>query len=216
MAQIKTPLDGKARLTEVSRHVSAATSLAGALIGLMSMIAGFGWFFAGNEIEAMYREFSGLNEISEVQHLQGQQLNHIEQSVFNNTSAIEALTPTPRVAIYDKLRSKVFTPCNRGAECSYQMRVRRTSFGEVCSRPTVLSRIVIDSSGLINPVLQAGNESVDRFGSDWGIVRSNFLIPATITDGVAEFMMTLQYNCGGELIEEDTIALPFVIISEEG
>ena len=140
----------------------------------------------------------------------------LERAVTENTRAIAAITPLPRVAEFDMRRSEVIRPCIPGKLCQYRMRVRRTHFGEPCGVPVVLQRLVIDRFGLQHPVDQGLNRAPTRRSGEWATVSSAFLAPTDAPLGFAEFTMTLQYVCDGETVVEDTPLLPFELVAEMG
>lgn len=202
----------EAKLNGVTAQLLQAVSLVAAASAMMSVLIGVVWFFARNEVQDQFQKFAGIDRLSKVQQTQGVQLSSISQAVEANSRAINDIQGPERVVEYDALRSRVFTPCNEGEACEYQIRARRTRFGQPCSAPTVVARIVIDSAGIVNPVRQADNNTPRRIDGEWSTIRSSFEIPLGIAEGIAEFMMTLAYVCdGGKIVEQDTLRLPFII-----
>lgn len=180
-----------------------------ALIGVTSVILGAVWFVARNEVKTGVQTFIGIPELS-------QKIDRAGELATVNAQAIRRLLPPLQVAEYDTLRSRVWSPCAVGGECEYTLRVRRTEDGKECSAPTVRGRIVVDRYGIEYPTESAARLVPVKIESEWREVTSAFVVPASVPPGVAEYFLALEYNCGGEVIEQRSPRLVFEIVTDVG
>lgn len=201
----------KSTLTWLGERAAAGLSIA----AVSSIVFGFAWLVARNEVVGLLGELSGVSELTEEIRLGAAQttatLDRLTAIVESNAEQIRAFHP-PEVAEYDKLLSKIFSPCAAGGECEAQFRVRRTQFGETCGLPTVLGRVVTDRSGLEYPV-PPPRTSAQRLNGEWAMRPIIFQVPARAPEGVASFHLVLEYECGTQgTFAEETPRLPFEII----
>lgn len=109
-----------------------------------------------------------------------------------------------RVAEYDILRSKIFSPCARGELCKYTYRVRRTDWGESCGKPQ-MTYIFEDAAGVVFYPRKQNEMLPTRLTKDWSSVASGFYVPEGAMEGFGEFYLLLEYeNCWKEKSEAGT------------
>lgn len=173
-----------------------------------TVIAGFLWFFAANEIRTGAQSFLGIDALAE-------SLSELADASATNARAVAALTPPLTVSEYDTLRSRVTEPCTGGDVCRYNIRVRRTHFGTSCGAPTVLARVVTDRNGLQHFVDRAPDARVPRrIDEDWTDIPLAFIAPIAAPEGVAEFHLHLSYECEGGTVEERTPRIVFQLTAQ--
>lgn len=180
---------------------------AAALIGISSAILGMFWIVARNEVKDGVRAFIGVPELA----LKIERVGDIAET---NAEAIRKMLPPMRVAEYDVLRSRIFSPCSVGRSCEFTIRARRTEDGKECATPEVLGRIVVDRAGLQYTVDSATTRAPSRIDGEWRSISSAFIVPDSAPAGVAEFYMVLGYDCGGRSVEQETVRMVFEIIPE--
>lgn len=179
---------------------------AAVLMGAVTVVASGVLWLGGEKLRYEAQASLGIHQL-------GDRIDVLAVVGRENGKAIAALTPAPVVAEYDRLRSRVYSPCEHGRVCEYQMRARRTDFGEQCRKPDVLGHTVIDRSGLFHQAFPTKSGRVSRLTGEWAVIHSAFIPPDEASAGVAEYVMRLGYDCGAAgYIEEDTIALVFEII----
>lgn len=177
---------------------------ASVLIGAVAIISSFLWFGFRNEVQTEAQEFLGVLETNAKVDRNSDQIGALVETVTK-------LLPPMRVAEYDTLRTRIFSPCFTGQGCEYQIRVRRTEEGAACSAPEVDAHIVTDRYGLEYSADAAISRRPSQLDTEWRSVTGAFLVPKEVQHGVAEFQMVLLYNCDGKQVTERTPKMVFEI-----
>lgn len=148
-------------------------------------------------------------------------IQEVKLSISALSTRIDMLTPTPEISKYDKLRSLVWSPCFPGNVCEYHYYVRRTPLGDFCDAPTVIQRVLTDSTSTLHNVRPGPNATVYRVGQEWTRIAGSFIIPSDALMGAAIFHMRLRYECdfpegqlvdaGHAIVEEESESLKLEI-----
>lgn len=203
------PPRAKSRMQWFADRAAAAA----AITGMMSAIFGVMWFFARNEVVTLFSELSGVAALTEEVRQHTTRTSSSVASIMaiaeSNSAMIREFHP-PKVAEYDEMLSRIFSPCQIGGECEAQLRIRRTSFGLPCDLPTVIGRFVTDKYGVEHPVQTPTRTIPTRLDGDWAVRPIVFIVPARVQVGIATFHLVLEYDCGAQgSYTEESPHLPF-------
>lgn len=168
----------------------------------LSLFAGIVWFVISDEVEEAARTLAGTDETLAQLEIQGEAIKAVQVSVDTLKDRVDAIAPV-KVGQYDRLRSRIFSPCQRGGNCEYVYRVRRTDEGVSCGTP-VSERIFIDSSGITYYPRAATPTRPTRLADEWTEISSSFVVPSGASLGIGEFMLKLSYE-GCDFAEGQTV-----------
>lgn len=201
----------KSLISWIGERVAAGLTI---MAGL-SMAFGFIWMVARNEIVAGVQSLSGIVELTSLMttRLDGitARLDAMGDRLDETAERVEEAHPD-QVTVYDPFRSRILSPCEVGGECKMVLRIMRTSFGEECSAPEVLSRIVEDISGNAHSAEPGKNARPSRISDEWSIRYPSFFVPEFAEIGYAQFYMVLKYDCPGQTVIETSPRFDFEIV----
>lgn len=184
-------------LVEVLHTSSKTITSLGVIFAFLFLAGGWVWdrLLADSIIESV-QELNGTPQIVAAIEDVTMEQRAIRTEVGNLSAQVTAITPDPQVVEYDALRTRAPEPCFRGEECRVNIRSKRTSFGETCGTPSVVSRTFTDAQGLsFNPYRATPSRPVQQGGS-WSTTTVDFIVPREASLGVGEYILTLRYeNC---------------------
>lgn len=183
-------------------------------MGAIIVLAGALWFlFSGAALNKFTEVLQNELEISDIKTLAEENAGRIEiMSVLldDNSQILKSAFP-PRPAIIDEDLSRVGDQCYVGEECTAFFFVRRDPRYLHCGAPAVIRHAILDFDGTehsANP--GPGNKSQQR-GPNLTKVPVGFIPAYGTPPGQSFYFMVLRYDCGTEIIEQQTKPMPFTL-----